>query len=101
MVIGQGVSRAVSRIHEPRFWIIVNMQALLIRIYNWLLYLYPREFRDEFADEMQSVFADSIADAARRGNIALIQVSLKELRDLLRAILREHWQARSKAIMEN
>lgn len=77
------------------------MRAMLIRIYTWLLHFYPRVFRDEFAGEMQSVFIDAIADAAKRGNAAVIWICFQELRDLPGAILREHWRARSKAIMEN
>ena len=72
----------------------------IIRSYALLVRLYPRKFRDKFADEMQSVFADSIAEAAQRGLAALIALCLQELRDLPGAILREHWQARSKSIME-
>lgn len=72
----------------------------IIRLYALLVRLYPRKFRDKFADEMQSVFADSIAEAAQRGLAALIALCLQELRDLPGAILREHWQARSKSIME-
>lgn len=73
---------------------------LVIRLYAFLLRLYPHTFRDEFADEMQNVFADTIADAAKRGTVALIRTCLQELRDLPGAILREHQQARSIS-MEN
>jgi hypothetical protein len=74
---------------------------LLAHVYAALLHLYPRTFRDEFADEMQSVFGDSIAEAAQHGVAALIALCLQELRDLPGAILRELWQARGKSIMEN
>lgn len=72
----------------------------LIGVYRWLLHWYPPEFRDEFADEMQRVFADSLAEAAKRGSAAVMWICLKELRDLPGAILREHWRARSKAMLE-
>ena len=40
---------------------------LLLRLYALLLRLYPPEFQLRFGDEMQSVFAESLADARRSG----------------------------------
>ncbi|MBI5033760.1 MAG: hypothetical protein HZB51_24850 [Chloroflexi bacterium] len=76
-------------------------QTTVIQIYAALLQLYPHAFRDEFGEEMQSVFADSIEAAAQRGNAALIGLCLWELCHLPGAILREHWQARRTSTMEN
>jgi hypothetical protein len=36
-------------------------------LYARLLYLYPRRFRSEFADEMNEVFRNSIQTAAEEG----------------------------------
>ena len=55
------------------------MLSLVTRLYAFLLRLYPRSFRDEFAEEMRTVFADYIAEATRRGNIALIRLLLTHL----------------------
>jgi hypothetical protein len=43
--------------------------ALLIYIYSRLLLLYPRYFRNVFAEEMQVVFTDSVNEAVSRGNL--------------------------------
>lgn len=48
------------------------MLNFVIRLYAILLRLYPRAYRETFADEMQNVFISSITDAAQRGNIVLI-----------------------------
>lgn len=76
------------------------MQAWLIRTYTWLLHLYPPDFYSKFGDEMQSVFIDTIADAAKHGNAALIRICWQELRDLPLVLLREHLRERSKSKME-
>ena len=44
---------------------------MIIRLYAALLRLYPRHFRAEFAEEMQAVFAEAIAGAARRDTASL------------------------------
>lgn len=67
---------------------------LLTAVYVVLLRLYPREFRDEFGNEMASVFNDTLAEAANHGSVALIFACLRELRDLPSATLREQWLAR-------
>jgi hypothetical protein len=65
----------------------------LIRVYAALSRLYPHRFRAEFRDEMQSVFADAVNNAARRGFVALMKVCARELWGLLTALLREHWSS--------
>ncbi|MBI5304972.1 MAG: hypothetical protein HY868_22765 [Chloroflexi bacterium] len=75
------------------------MNDWLVRLYAWLLCLYPRAFRDEFADEMRAVFAETLADAARAGDRARLGAAWRELRDLPRALLRAHWRARRNANM--
>jgi hypothetical protein len=34
-----------------------------LRAYSWLIYLYPGDFRREFAGEMQRAFEDDLRDA--------------------------------------
>lgn len=66
---------------------------MLIRIvvhgYTLLLRLYPRRFRDEFADEMQAVFTEAMTEAAARGRLGAF--ILRELRDAPQSIARAYW----------
>ena len=39
----------------------------LLRLYRWLLRLYPSPFRSEFGDEMQEVF-DKVLDETQRAS---------------------------------
>lgn len=68
----------------------MNMQAIFIRIYVWLLNFYPRAFRKDFADEMLQVFVDALTEAAKSGNRTQMQFVLRELFDLIPAIVQEH-----------
>ncbi len=61
-----------------------------IHLYSALLRCYPPAFRGEFADEMCGTFSEALAEAAEVGFRAILQVMLKELRDLPPAA----WQAR-------
>ena len=63
----------------------------LLNFYSSLLLLYPRRFRDEFAEEMQVVFRDSVNEAVDEGVLSLILVCLRELSGLPFNILREFW----------
>jgi hypothetical protein len=65
----------------------------LIRVYAALLRLYPHRFRAEFGDEMQSVFAHAVNDAARRGLVALAKVCVHEAWELPASLAREHWSS--------
>jgi hypothetical protein len=62
----------------------------LIRVYAALSRLYPHRFRAEFRDEMQSVFADAVNDAAKRGLVALVKVCAREVWEMPAALVREH-----------
>jgi len=53
--------------------------GLLSRGYRSLLRLYPASFRAEFAAEMEEVFGEAVADAARRGRGALARLCLREV----------------------
>jgi hypothetical protein len=78
----------------------VAVVKFVIRLYAILLRLYPRQFRDEFGDEMQSIFTEALTEAAQRGHLVLIQTCVRELLNLPGAILREYLQAR-RISMEN
>jgi len=54
------------------------------RIYRWLLRLYPRDFRDEYGEEMSLLFRHRAADGSFR-------LWLQVLGDLLFHAPREHW----------
>lgn len=68
----------------------ITVTQLITRLYALLLRLYPRSFRAEFEEEVQAVFEDAVADAARRGGLLLAAVFLRELWDLPGALLREY-----------
>jgi len=65
--------------------------ALLIYIYSKLLLLYPQRFQNEFTDEMQVVFGESLEEAIHEGTLSFAFVCLKELGGLPFNILREFW----------
>lgn len=64
---------------------------LIIRLHAALLRLYPQSFRAEFAAEMQSVFAEAVAEAVGRDATSLIKVCLREIKDFPMSLLREYW----------
>lgn len=65
----------------------------LSRFYAFLTGLYPYEFRDEFAAEMQTVFQAKLFARAQAGVRAMWSVFWKELCDWPSAILKEYWIA--------
>lgn len=54
------------------------------RIYRWLLHLYPRDFRDEYGQEMAIYFRERTS-----GGTGAIWLQI--LRDLVAHAPREHW----------
>jgi hypothetical protein len=75
--------------------------ARLARLYGWLLRLYPRAFRAEFADEMLDVFRQAVQDAARIGAAPAAMVLLRELADFPFNLLLEHLRERGKTMRPN
>ncbi len=67
--------------------------SLLIYLYVWLLRWYPANFRAEFREEMTTVFAQAMIEAAGRGRWAVTAVYLRELRELPLNLAREHWHS--------
>lgn len=71
------------------------MKALVVRVYGGLLNLYPQSFRQEFADEMQTVFSMRLDAVQGWERVALI---LLEIVYLMPNILREHHTQRQLVI---
>jgi hypothetical protein len=63
----------------------------LVRLYAKLLHLYPARFRNEFAEEMQSVFRDSVNDEIKNGFFSFIVLVLRDVGGLPFNVLREFW----------
>jgi hypothetical protein len=72
--------------------------AAVSRVYSWLLKLYPRSFRADFADEMRVVFAQAFQDTARQGKRAVLAMCFWEFVDLPVNLLLEHWHRKEKAM---
>jgi hypothetical protein len=77
----------------------MDISQLVVRVYTRLVHLYPGRFCAEFGDEMQEVFAQAVDEALAPGNSrALVGLCARELMDLPRALLMQHWlYARSRA----
>ena len=73
------------------------MRALIVRVYGWLLRLYPPRFRESFAAEMRDVFAQAVREA---GTFRLAALCARELWELPSSLLREHLRERRVAAME-
>jgi hypothetical protein len=58
--------------------------------------MYPQQFRQDFAAEMQTVFGDALRFARRKGLWAVLCIYGREVRELPRALAREHWQSASE-----
>jgi hypothetical protein len=69
------------------------------RFYGLLLNLFPQNYRHEYGEELQAVFALSLADAAKFGNLGIAKVLLRELVGLPQAIFIEHLRERRKTGM--
>ncbi len=70
-----------------------------IWLYRQLLRLYPRRFREAFAEEMTAVFRQHVRDAAAAGRRELLLVLGRELRDWPLNCLREHLWARNHGLL--
>jgi len=64
----------------------------LTTLYGLLLRLYPRPFRQEFAAEMQQVFAALVSEAAQQREQPFLRLCLREFGGLLMGIVQE-WYA--------
>ncbi len=71
-------------------------QSWLIRLYRILLNLYPRRFNAEFADEMESVFADLLSEALTLPRQELVKFLLSELWHLPGEAIRQHFRRKAE-----
>jgi hypothetical protein len=62
----------------------------VLHLYNFLLLLYPCAHRQEFAEEMLSVFREVHRDCTSLGFKARVRFSLREIAGLLAGAFREH-----------
>lgn len=67
--------------------------SVWLALYRWLLKLYPRAFRAEFADEMYAVFTEAVHAAVSHGNAALARLCWREVSSLPPSIAAEYWQS--------
>ena len=74
-------------------------KRILAWLYALLLNLYPRAYRVEHAEELQTVFNLTVNEAAQQGGFSVIGISIRELRDLPGGIIFEHWRERRKQRM--
>ena len=68
-------------------------------LYALLLHLFPKNYREEYGNELQTVFELSLHDAMQAGELEVVRVSLRELISLPFAIIHEHLRERRKAKM--
>ncbi len=90
--VGAGIGEYVTAPISSRAAGVASMSrwiSFVLRFYNNLLRLYPRGFRDEFADEMRVVFTQALTDAMERGGMAWLSVCWREVRDLPATLWRE------------
>jgi len=68
----------------------MNRTGFFIRVFVTLLKLYPIEFRSEFEEEMQTVFAAKVMDRASERLAILTAACLREYFDLFHNLLNEY-----------
>jgi hypothetical protein len=76
-------------------------QSWLICLYRILLNLYPRRFNAEFADEMESVFADLLSEAITLPRQELLKLLLLELWQLPGEAIRQHLKLKAERPTES
>jgi hypothetical protein len=66
----------------------------MVALYQKLLYLYPRQYRQQFAEEMTAVFRDVDADARRGGSMATAKFYVREAGGVLGGAMTERVRQR-------
>lgn len=66
---------------------------MLVRLYRWLLHLFPSHYRSAFGREMTVVFQRAQADARNRGAVSHAAFGIREFTGLLLAAFRERVRA--------
>jgi hypothetical protein len=65
------------------------IRILILRLYGYLLQLYPPRFRAEFSAEIRDIFLNLMLEAEQRGGFWLIKTPLREYAALVISIFRE------------
>jgi hypothetical protein len=73
---------------------------LLTRLYTWSLRLYPRQYRLDYASELQTVFEMALDEISTTGFKAVLWFGLRELSDLPGALVFQHRRERRNQKME-
>lgn len=71
----------------------MNKRTILryVRVYELLLRLYPKSYRDEFGEEMKYVFSQSLQDAYReKGEFGIVGCLRKTIVDVVKSVFVEH-----------
>jgi hypothetical protein len=69
----------------------IDLIQVTTGIFGWCTRLFPREFRQNFGEELQGVFTSMVEDSARNGGLwGLLKVFGRELRDLPGSLFHEH-----------
>jgi hypothetical protein len=71
----------------------------LRKFYGFLLHLFPRAYRAEYGEELQTVFNLLLADAAQVGGMDILWMLVRELLALPEAAFHEHLRERRVARM--
>lgn len=71
------------------------MKAVIIRIYRFMLHLYPAKFRNEFEEQMLLDFSDLAMDSWKKGRISFVSFCLRELVDFPASLLKMHLEKKS------
>lgn len=66
------------------------IQRLPHRVFHAFVSLYPRNFREQFADEMDTVFSQAAEEELARGPLALAVFLLREFSSLPANLIHEH-----------
>ena len=71
----------------------------LRKAYYLLLNLYPRKYREEYEEELYTVFSQSLNDAFEIGGMEFAKTILDELLSMPKAIIHEYLRERRKIKM--
>jgi hypothetical protein len=69
----------------------------LVKLYRFLLCLYPARFRAEFQEQMLLDFSDMATDANKNGIATLAAFCMRELFDFPLSLLQAHWKEHGMA----
>lgn len=74
-------------------------QSFAVKLYGYIVRLYPRQYREEFGEEMEYVFSRSLDDAAASGGrFATQRLWFRTILDSMTSLIRQHYEYREGAI---